>query len=171
MIYGLTKGTDFEKLCDGAAKAEAAGVMTYYALARMAKEQGYPEEVSETFIEMANQEAVHAGFYATLNGKYNARDGSLCQAGRPSWCHLAGYDRKIQEIAQDHGYHGVFPYPIFNSYQKSACFQGCQRYVPPHLRHEKPQKLQKSPISSVKVEPGRNAGLYFFLFWDIFFLP
>ena len=22
MIYGLTKGTDFEKLCDGAAKAE-----------------------------------------------------------------------------------------------------------------------------------------------------
>ena len=30
MIYGLTKGTDFEKLCDGAAKAEAAGVMTYY---------------------------------------------------------------------------------------------------------------------------------------------
>ena len=72
MIYGLTKGTDFEKLCDGAAKAEAAGVMTYYALARMAKEQGYPEEVSETFIEMANQEAVHAGFYATLVGKYNA---------------------------------------------------------------------------------------------------
>ena len=43
MIYGLTKGTDFEKLCDGAAKAEAAGVMTYYALARMAKEQGYPK--------------------------------------------------------------------------------------------------------------------------------
>ena len=131
MIYGLTKGTDFEKLCDGAAKAEAAGVMTYYALARMAKEQGYPEEVSETFIEMANQEAVHAGFYATLNGKYNAdiwqiaenkgrgtgepvcpgipgcrhergcrRDGDFCQAGRPSWCHLAGYDRKIQEIKE-----------------------------------------------------------------------
>ena len=24
MIYGLTKGTDFEKICDGAAKAEAA---------------------------------------------------------------------------------------------------------------------------------------------------
>ena len=45
MIYGITKGTDFEKLCDGAAKAEAAGVMLYYALARMAKEQGYPQEV------------------------------------------------------------------------------------------------------------------------------
>ena len=54
MIYGITKGTEFEKLCEGAAKAEAAGVMMYYALARMAKEQGYPEEVSEKFIEMAN---------------------------------------------------------------------------------------------------------------------
>ncbi len=50
MIYGLTKGTDFEKICDGAAKAEAAGVMTYYALARMAKEQGYPEEVCPNVI-------------------------------------------------------------------------------------------------------------------------
>ncbi len=72
MIYGKTKGTDFEKLCEGAAKAEAAGVMMYYALARMAKEQGYPEEVSDKFVEMANQEAVHAGFYATLNGKFDA---------------------------------------------------------------------------------------------------
>ncbi|MBQ7157186.1 MAG: rubrerythrin [Bacteroidaceae bacterium] len=72
MIYGTTKGTDFEKMCDGAAKAEAAGVMMYYALARMAREQGYPQEVTDTFVEMANQEAVHAGFYATLAGKYNA---------------------------------------------------------------------------------------------------
>jgi rubrerythrin len=72
MIYGITKGTDFEKLCDSAAKAEAAGVMVYYALARMAKEQGYPQEVSDKFIEMANQEAVHAGFYATLMGKYDS---------------------------------------------------------------------------------------------------
>ena len=80
MIYGITKGTDFEKLCEGAAKAEAAGVMMYYALARMAKEQGYPEEVSEKFVEMANQEAVHAGFYATLNGKYNEDIWKLAEA-------------------------------------------------------------------------------------------
>ena len=80
MIYGITKGTDFEKLCEGAAKAEAAGVMMYYALARMAKEQGYPEEVSEKFVEMANQEAVHAGFYATLNAKYNADIWKLAEA-------------------------------------------------------------------------------------------
>ena len=80
MIYGITKGTEFEKLCEGAAKAETAGVMMYYALARMAKEQGYPEEVSEKFIEMANQEAVHAGFYATLSGKYDANIWQLAEA-------------------------------------------------------------------------------------------
>ena len=80
MIYGKTKGTDFEKLCEGAAKAEAAGVMMYYALARMAKEQGYPEEVSDKFVEMANQEAVHAGFYATLNGKFDADIWQLAEA-------------------------------------------------------------------------------------------
>ena len=72
MIYGKTKGTEFEQLCDGAAKAEAQGVMLYYALARMAREQGYPEEVAAKFIEMANQEAVHAGFYATLIAKYDS---------------------------------------------------------------------------------------------------
>ena len=48
----------------------------------MAKAQGYPEEVSETFIKIANQEAVHAGFYATLNGKYNA-DGRLQRTLQP----------------------------------------------------------------------------------------
>ena len=46
----------------------------------MACEQGYPEEVSKTFIEMANQEAVHAGFYATLIGKYNADIWKIAEA-------------------------------------------------------------------------------------------
>ena len=41
----------------------------YYALARLAKEQGL-NEVASTFIESANQEAVHAGFYAVLSGKF-----------------------------------------------------------------------------------------------------
>ena len=68
-INGLTKGTDLEKSINAAAQAEANGVMTYYALARLAQEQGL-DDVSNTFIEIANQEAVHAGFYAVLNGKY-----------------------------------------------------------------------------------------------------
>lgn len=68
-IYGLTKGTELEPMIKNVMQAEANGTMMYYALARLAKEQGM-EEVAEKFIEAANQEAVHAGFYAILNGKY-----------------------------------------------------------------------------------------------------
>lgn len=68
-LHGLTKGTPLEKTMAALAQAEANGVMMYYALARLAKEQGL-DDVAETLIESANQEAVHAGFYATLNGKY-----------------------------------------------------------------------------------------------------
>lgn len=134
MIYGITKGTDFEKICDGAAKAEAAGVMFYYALARMAKEQGYPEEVSQTFINMANQEATHAGFYATLNGKYSEdiwklaesfaageengekQVGQLAKAFR-----AAGMDEAADELevfAQQEGHHGATLRAMIEKYKK-----------------------------------------------------
>ena len=68
-LHGLTKGTELESTVKAVMQAEANGTMMYYALARLAKEQGL-DEVAETFIESGNQEAVHAGFYATLNGKY-----------------------------------------------------------------------------------------------------
>lgn len=67
-LHGLTKGTDLEAAMGALATGEASGVMMYYALARLAKEQGL-NDVAATFIESANQEAVHAGFYATLNGR------------------------------------------------------------------------------------------------------
>ena len=68
-IYGQTKGTELESMMKAMMQAEANGTMMYYALARMAKEQGY-DDLVDIFIEAANQEAVHAGFYATINGKY-----------------------------------------------------------------------------------------------------
>ena len=68
-LHGMTKGTPFEKLVGMLAQAEANGTMMYYALARLAKEQGM-DDVASDFVEAANQEAVHAGFYATLTGKY-----------------------------------------------------------------------------------------------------
>ena len=68
-IYGLTKGTQFEQLSNMMAMGEATGTMMYYAMARLAKEQGL-DDAAAAFLESANQEAVHAGFYATLNGKY-----------------------------------------------------------------------------------------------------
>ena len=68
-LHEVTKGTQFEKLAEMMAQGEANGVMMYYALARLAREQSY-EDVVADFIDAANQEAVHAGFYAVLNGKY-----------------------------------------------------------------------------------------------------
>ena len=71
-IYGLTKGTDLEEMIRCGMEAEANGTAMYYSLARIAREQGLDEEICKTFIEAANQESVHAGFYATLNGKFPA---------------------------------------------------------------------------------------------------
>ena len=68
-LHGLTKGTELEPIIKDMMLAEANGTMMYYALARLAKEQGL-DDVAEIFIKSADQESVHAGFYATLNGKY-----------------------------------------------------------------------------------------------------
>ena len=68
-LNGITKGTEFEDMMKRLMQAEANGVMMYYALAQLAREQGL-EDVAEGFIAAANEEAVHAGFYAVLNGKY-----------------------------------------------------------------------------------------------------
>lgn len=68
-LHGLTKGTPLEEMIQTVMQAEINGTMMYYALARLAKEQGL-DDVAKTLIESANQEAVHAGFYAVLNGKY-----------------------------------------------------------------------------------------------------
>ena len=134
MIYGITKGTDFEKLCDGAAKAEVAGVMTYYALARMAKDQGYPDEVFESFINMANQEAVHAGFYATLNGKYSEdiwkiaesfakgeENGETQVSQFAKAFRAAGMDEAADEMeifAKQEGHHGATLRAMIEKYKK-----------------------------------------------------
>ena len=65
-LYNLTKGTDLEEQVTSYMKAEAHGVMLYYALSRLAKEQGL-NDLSETLIDIANDEARHAGLYGVLN--------------------------------------------------------------------------------------------------------
>jgi rubrerythrin len=65
-LYNLTKGTELEEQVNSYMKAEAHGVMLYYALSRLAKEQGL-NDLSETLIEIANDEARHAGLYGVLN--------------------------------------------------------------------------------------------------------
>ena len=68
-INGKTKGMAMEKTIEQLAMGEAVGGMMYYALARTARSLGL-EEVAKKFIELGNQETNHAGFYATLAGKY-----------------------------------------------------------------------------------------------------
>ena len=68
-IYGQTKGTDLEKQIGQIATMEAMGGMMYYALARIAQDFGL-EEVAKELMGLGNQEVNHAGFYATLNGKF-----------------------------------------------------------------------------------------------------
>ena len=72
-IYGQTKGTEFEKQIAQLATGEAMGGMMYYAMARIAQDFGL-EEVAKEFIGLGNQEVNHAGFYATLNGKYPSNE-------------------------------------------------------------------------------------------------
>lgn len=69
-LYGLTKGTEMEDTIGKIANAEVMATKRYYAVARMAEEQGLPDELVKAFREVADQESAHAGFYATLNAEY-----------------------------------------------------------------------------------------------------
>ena len=121
-LHGLTKGTELEPLMAAMAQGEANGTMMYYALARLAKEQGL-DDVAKVFIESANQEAVHAGFYATLNGRcpkdfwqfvagvakaeYNGKTSVKALADK---VRAAGFDKAADEMeifAAQEWHHGV----------------------------------------------------------------
>lgn len=93
-IYGLTKGTELEKAMNIFMKAEANGSMLYQALARVAREQGYID-AADTFQHIANQEAIHSGFFAVLNGKYPQNFWQLVQGIQKA---EAAADKQIQPI-------------------------------------------------------------------------
>lgn len=121
-LHGVTKGTNLEKFVETMAVGEAHGVMMYYALARLAQEQGYAD-VAKDFIEAANQEAVHAGFYATLNGKYpkdfwgmvrglmaaetSGEDKLKSMAEKFRAAGLAEAAKEVDIFAAQEGHHGV----------------------------------------------------------------
>ena len=131
-LHGLTKGTELEQMIKTIAHAEANGVMMYYALARLAREQGL-DEVAEKFIEAANQEAVHAGFYATLNGKYPKNFWGMVEtlrkaetAGEAQVKAMAdkvralGFTAAADEMeifAKQEGHHGVLMAEILKKYK------------------------------------------------------
>ena len=68
-ISGTTKGTAPEATVKQIMQAEANGTMMYEALAMLADAQDLGE-AAEAFRKAAREEAVHAGFYALMNGAY-----------------------------------------------------------------------------------------------------
>ena len=144
-IHGLTKGTDLEQAVEALALGEAKGVMMYYALARLAKEQGL-DEVAETFIASANQEAVHAGFYAVMNGKYPKDFWKLVAGAQKAETagettikaladkvRAAGFTAAADEMeifAKQEGHHGVVLGEILEKYApKVESVEGKKVYV------------------------------------------
>lgn len=130
-LHGVTKGTQFEQIAGMMAQGEANGTMMYYALARLAKEQGL-DDVSAAFIEAANQEAVHAGFYATLNAKYPQNFWSLVRGLMAAEIHgdtavktladkfraagLAEAADEMEVFAKQEGHHGEVLKGILEKY-------------------------------------------------------
>ena len=80
-IYGKTKGTALEGAIQQIMQAEANGTMMYEALAMLADARGL-DDAAEAFRKAAHEEAVHAGFYALLNGKYPKEFWHLLEAVR-----------------------------------------------------------------------------------------
>lgn len=143
-LCGLTKGTDLEKMTALLAQAEAKGAMMYYALANLAREQGLTD-AAETFVEAANQEANHAGFYAMLNGKCPQDFWALVRglakaeaAGEGSIKKLAekfrasGLDAAVPELevfAAQEAHHGVMLRKLLDQYRKNVDTTGQKVYV------------------------------------------
>ena len=143
-IYGLVKGTSLEKTAEMMALGEAKGTMMYYALARLAREQGM-NDAEEVFIEAANQEANHAGFYAVLNGMYpkdfwglvnglhNAEAAGEAalkkQAERMREAGMVKAAEEMEVFAAQEGHHGAILQKLLDKYGKNIDTTGKKVYV------------------------------------------
>ena len=143
-LHSLTKGTAWEKLTVTTALGEAKGTMMYYALARLAREQGLTD-AAEKFIEAANQEANHAGFYAVLSGMYPQDFWSLVRglakaesAGEGKLRQLAEHFRaegltdaaaELEVFAAEEGHHGVLLQEVLDQYHQNLNTTGQKVYV------------------------------------------
>lgn len=144
-IYGMTKDTKLAPMMKMMAQGEAKGVMMYYALARIASEQGMNQEIVNTFIEAGNQEAKHAGFYAAINGDYPQDFWTLVYGlakaeakGEGSVQALAdkvrgaGFEAAADDMeafAQEEGHHGVILGRILSKYGPKIDVEGKVRYI------------------------------------------
>ena len=151
-LNGIAKGTELESLIKNMMQAEANGTMMYYALAQLAREQGL-NDVAEGFITAANEEAVHAGFYAVLSGKYPTDFWGLVRAVQKAEengeaqvkaiadkVRAAGFAEAADQMeifARQEGGHGVRLQAMLDKYQpKAADTTGKKVYVCPVCGYE-----------------------------------
>jgi len=143
-LHGLTKGTPLENQTLMLAQGEAKGAMMYYALANLAREQGM-DDAAAKFVEAANQEANHAGFYAMLSGMYPREFWPLVRglakaeaAGEGSLKKLAerfraaGLDAAVPELevfAAQEAHHGVMMRELIDKYHQNIDTAGKRVYV------------------------------------------
>ena len=153
-IYGQAKGTKLEAMMKKMAQAEANGTMMYYALARLAKEQGY-DDLVPLFLEAAGQEAVHAGFYAVLGGQYPQDFWGLVKGlqkaetkgeaqvkAMADSVRAAGFAEAADEMelfAKQEGHHGVLMGEILARY-------------PQEEKAEAPKKVYVCPVCGYEYE-------------------
>lgn len=94
--YGITKGTQFEKIIEDLSKGEAGGASMYAGLAYLAKEKGL-DEVSDKLIEIAIDELRHAGLYTVLNGQVDENIFEMLKKMAP--VEISGVE-KLQQFAK-----------------------------------------------------------------------
>lgn len=151
-LNGIMKSTELENAMKSLMQGEANGVMMYYALAQLAREQGL-EDAAESFIEAANEEAVHAGFYAVLSGKYPSdfwglvrgiqkaeTNGEAQIKALADQVRAAGHAEAADQMdvfARQEGGHGVRLQALLDKYQKNAEVPAGQKiYVCPVCGYE-----------------------------------
>ena len=159
-LHGITKGTPLEKMAEMMALGEAKGTMMYYTLARLAKEQGL-DDVAAEFIEAANQEAVHAGFYATVNGmipkdfwplvrgfmsaEYAGEKKVKAMADKFREAGFAEAADEMEIFAKQEGHHGVVIGKILEKYQPEKKVPAGKVYICPVCGFEHEGDISAEP--------------------------
>ncbi len=157
-IYGKTKGTPLEKTIAQLAAGEAMGGGMYYALARIAKSYGL-EDVAAQFIELGNQETNHAGFYATLNGKYPADKAAfwklvagLSKAEFKGDANIGAIAQKLSDLGIEDAAEEAKIYAEQEKHHGEITRAILEKYAPEFLEEKKDVKKYVCPLCGFEYE-------------------
>ncbi|MBC9786686.1 rubrerythrin [Heliobacterium chlorum] len=131
-VFGLTKGTDFEKEIEQYRNGEAQGAVMYAASAYLAGERGL-DEVSDLLMKIAVDELRHAALYAVLNGQVSqdifetmkkiqpievAAESRLNEFAQKLQVIGPAITQEVEAVAKDEAVHGERLKYLLEKYQK-----------------------------------------------------